>query len=410
MGESNLFSSYCLHLNRTLKNSSLVFIATVLELIPLMKKNNKLNSTQKPRIAVVCSYCPTNNWRVRKIVNSLGKKFTVLMLGWDRDGGAISDLNKKKNDLNLFGLHAPYGKKYLIFYYPFFWSWIFMKLIALKPDVVHSCDLDTIIPCLLFKKLFRRKLIFDVFDRFAMLHILDSNSLWYKIVNWLEENAAAQSDVLITVGEKLLSTFRSKPALCELILNCADEIPITKNRPNDQTLTLVYTGPIEKYHALEMVADILKRIENVDLLIAGRIVDNALLQRLLHNSKVNYVGFLLPSDSIQIEAASDVMLAIYDPRRLQNQYAMPNKLFEALMCGLPIITNIAKEIVQQEQCGLIVDHDDIQDIMKAIIKLRDDQELRNNLSMNAKMAFYSKYNWKLMEFKLYGVYERLGYN
>jgi hypothetical protein len=33
--------------------------------------------------------------------------------------------------------------------------------------VVHACDLDVILPCYVYKKLFRKKLVFDILDRYA---------------------------------------------------------------------------------------------------------------------------------------------------------------------------------------------------------------------------------------------------
>ena len=59
----------------------------------------------------------------------------------------------------------------LVLFFPLFWSWVFINLIIYRPKVVHACDLDVILPCYVYKKIFRKKLVFDIFDRYAMVFI-----------------------------------------------------------------------------------------------------------------------------------------------------------------------------------------------------------------------------------------------
>jgi glycosyltransferase involved in cell wall biosynthesis len=91
----------------------------------------------------------------------------------------------------------------------------------------------------------------------------------------------------------------------------------------------------------------------------------------------------------------------------QNKYVTGNKLFEAMMCGVPIITNVATEIVNETQCGIIVDYNDIDQVRNAIVSLRDNPELRKNLGDNGRKAFLQKYNWNVMEQKLFKIYDTL---
>ena len=86
---------------------------------------------------------------------------------------------------------------------------------------------------------------------------------------------------------------------------------------------------------------------------------------------------------------------------------MGNKLFEAMMFGVPVITNVAQEIVNETDCGIIVDYDNTEQIKEAIITLRDKPEIRKRLGTNGRKAFLEKYNWGLMEKKLYNIYENL---
>ena len=86
---------------------------------------------------------------------------------------------------------------------------------------------------------------------------------------------------------------------------------------------------------------------------------------------------------------------------------MGNKLFEAMMCGKPVIRNVAQEIIKEVNCGIVVDYDNGEQIREAIVTLRDNPELCKRLGDNGRKAFLEKYNWSIMEQRLYRVYDSL---
>src|SRR5436853_5230862 len=114
-------------------------------------------------VVIVRSSSVTHDPRVRKIFLSL-RKYSTSILGWNREAKVISTTDFGENALELFGMKAPIGKTTLIAFIPFFWIWIFFKLIMLRPKIVHACDFDTVQPSYMYKILFRKKLVFDIFD------------------------------------------------------------------------------------------------------------------------------------------------------------------------------------------------------------------------------------------------------
>ncbi|HIE16940.1 MAG TPA: glycosyltransferase, partial [Dehalococcoidia bacterium] len=94
---------------------------------------------------------------------------------------------------------------------------------------------------------------------------------------------------------------------------------------------------------------------------------------------------------------------------------MPNKLFEAMVCGRPIICTkgtYSGDFVEQEEIGLAVECN-VEALKEAIIRLRDDPELRERLGRNALRAAISRYNWQNQEkrlLELYGMLGRTGLN
>ena len=345
--------------------------------------------------------------RVAKIVRSLGKRYSISVLGWNRTGALKKTIDNYIVDLKLFNLKAPLGKPSLILYYPLFWIWVLIKLFVYRPRVVHACDVDTILPCYLYKIIFRKRLVFDVFDRYAMAYIPPKLTALYSLVNLFEGFFGKKADVLITVWENVQSTFRRKPKRCAIIMNCPEDHAIDKVKSENDVMILVYTGNIRRDRGLEEITAAIKDLKNVEFVIAGGIIDNELLDRMLRVSNVKYKGVLQPSDALDLEASSDVMVALYDLNVPLNRVSMSNKHFEAMMCGIPLITNVGRELINEVDYGIMVGYNDVNQIKAAVVYLRDDIELRRRLGNNGRKAFLQKYNWTIMEQELYKIYENL---
>jgi glycosyltransferase involved in cell wall biosynthesis len=127
------------------------------------------------------------------------------------------------------------------------------------------------------------------------------------------------------------------------------------------------------------------------------------------NVALNLKG--VPYETIIAQTAmADLVVALYDPRIPNNQYASPNKLFEAMMCGKPILvsedTSMAG-IVRKENCGLVIPFGDVERITEAIKGLKSDPILCATLGENGKRAYDTKYDWILMEKRLAELYLRI---
>lgn len=354
--------------------------------------------------------------RAIQIIRSLRKKYSIIGLGWNRK---TDPLDNNEDNLQLLNLKAPYGFEpfgpvRLVLYFPIFWIWVFAKLINHRPKIVHACDLSTILPCFLYKVLFRKKLVFDILDRYGMTYIPKNRNVLlrslYTFVNSVEENFAKNSNVLTTVSDKMLLSFNKKPRNSMTIMNCPEEnltLP-SKQKSNSDTFQILFTGAIRKGRGLEAICDILSDMKDSELLITGKIKDTNLQARISGIENIKYQGFLDRKKLLDLESNSDVMIALYDLNlQSQYEYGMANKVLEAMMCGIPVITNISPDLINDTKCGIIVQYDNIDQIKSAIITLRDDPNLRKLYGNNGRKAYLEKYNWTKMEEKLYNIYQQL---
>jgi len=255
--------------------------------------------------------------------------------------------------------------------------------------------------------MFRKKLVYDVHDRFAG-YVPQKYTALYSAINFLEELLSKYANILVTVSEKVLHSFRIRPKVCAIIMNFSEDYNLDREKLEDGILTLVYTGLICKDQGLERITAVIKDLKGVQLVIAGRIADKELLDQMLRLPNVKYKGLLERSESLKLESSSDAMVVLYDPQYRKNQLSSPNKIFEAMMCGIPLITNMEQQLVDKEVgCGIIVEYNDINQLKEAIVLLRDNSELRRKMGQKGRKAFLEKYNWSRMELELYKIYEGL---
>ena len=356
--------------------------------------------------------------RAEQITRSLLKKYSVISLGWNRGSAQIeSESINRLRCLQLFNLKAPYafqrfGKIRLIIYFPIFWIWIFVKLCKYRPSIVHACDLATVTPCYLYKVLFRRKLIFDVLDRYGMTYVPNKKNSFFRVlhslINNVEEFYANKSDTLITVSDKIFLTFRKKPKNCVTIMNCPEDSLPDRPRSEISGYRLLYTGAIRQGRGLEILCDLLVDLKDTELVVTGKIKDLKLKNKIDRITNIKYQGFLDRNELLELETNCHVMVALYDLKlQSQYEYGVANKVLEAMMCGVAVITNISYDLVNETKCGIVVDYENILDIKLAIIKLRDNPELRKLYATNGRQAFLEKYNWGKMEENLYNIYDKL---
>lgn len=354
--------------------------------------------------------------RDQKIIKSLRKKYSVIVLGWNREGATIQSDNKER-DIVLFNVRASYGYErygtlHFLPYMLIFWMWVFIKLCRYRPKSIHTCNLDSFFPSYIYKILFRKKLVFDVFDRYAMAFIPRNRSLFfrmlYSFVNWIEEEFAKNSDVLINVSDEMLKTYRKRPKNCTAIMNCSEDHMISRSKTQQNDFKILFTGHLRQGRGLELLPDIVKSLKGTQLIITGRVEDKKLLNRIDGISNIIYHGFLDHDKVLDLEAGSDVMIALYDLNlQTQNKFVMGNKLFEAMMFGKPIISNVAQELIKEVNCGIVVDYSNVDQLREAIVTLRDNPELCKRLGDNGRKAFLEKYNWNIMEQRLYKIYDSL---
>lgn len=350
--------------------------------------------------------------RVEKEVQSLTNNgFRVVVLAWDREGIFRSLESSDRKTILRFRFRAPYEKLAIVAYYPFFWLWVFLKMLWIRPQIVHACDLDSMPPALFYRLLNRKvKIIFDCFDSYALL-VQAKNKMLSGMVRSIELLAASMADALIAVSDERLWLFHgAKLKQTEIVMNCPMDSHLTpasfKIVKTGKVFRIVYAGSIAAGRGLMQLLEAIREIRDIEFFVAGRAVNKSLLDCLVSCPRVKYVGELSFDEALALEGTADLIPVLYDPAVPINNTATPNKLFEAMMLGVPIITNLP-HVVQEIGCGLNVSYNDVVGIRRAISTLKTNSEARHKMGVKGRHAFLQKYNWFSMEKRLINVYNRM---
>ena len=181
---------------------------------------------------------------------------------------------------------------------------------------------------------------------------------------------------------------------------------------SDKFPEVCYVGAIADIRGGREIVKSLESVTGVGLNFAGAFSDSAFEAEVKSYDGWKRVidhGFLDREQVREIMQRSIAGLVTF--HNLPNHVdAQPNKMFEYMSAGLPIITSNFprwRSLIEENNCGICVDPLDVNAISAAIKKLLDEPETARQMGANGKMAVLAKYNWQLEEKKLLDFYAEL---
>jgi glycosyltransferase involved in cell wall biosynthesis len=351
--------------------------------------------------------------RISKDASALAKQgWEVTLLEWDRE--ANKPTHEQINKIKIVRLHhrAPYNSPLVAFHLIIWWLKVLHYLLAHRFDVLHACDFDTLPPCLLIRFLKATLVVYDQFDFYAQMIELPIPSFIRFLIANSERRFLNYADQVIIADETRKDQIGKSRKKVWIITNSPpDYYDKLLTEVPEETFSIFYGGNLIKTRGLEGVAKVVSSLASVKLVIAGYGPDEPTLVSLFNSTRqVEYIGPINYEKIIEHTFRSSLIFALYDPKVPNNKYASPNKLFEAMMTGKPIIVSSGSSmarIVKEEECGIIIDYGDTEALKKVLARLRDNQTWRKKLGANGRRAYLEKYNWHLMEKRLIRIYEGL---
>jgi len=125
--------------------------------------------------------------------------------------------------------------------------------------------------------------------------------------------------------------------------------------------------------------------------------------------QVNQLGFIDRKEASEVLARSKAGIVTFHeyPNHVD---AQPNKMFEYMSAGLPIITSnfpMWEEVVEGNQCGICVDPMDSKAIADAVNYILENKKEAQRMGDNGLRAVNEKYNWATEEKTLFKMYKEV---
>jgi glycosyltransferase involved in cell wall biosynthesis len=118
-----------------------------------------------------------------------------------------------------------------------------------------------------------------------------------------------------------------------------------------------------------------------------------------------------PDELLDWTASADVMLMAIQPTSVNHRYTTPQKLWEAIAAGTPVVATDLQgmaEIVRETGCGVLVEATDPADIARGIREIVDaPAEERTARRERTWRAGQDRYNWEHESEALLALYRRL---
>ena len=399
---------------------------------------------EKRRILVIRANSLDRENRAVKIMKTLLENgFRVRFMGWDR--GVTVPRSEKSRISNLeeetyFNFKSPWGKRSLAFL-PFWWAFLFYKLMTIEWDAAHVIQIISLPPVAIAGKIRRKQVVYDILDTYEDSIMIPT--IFRNMFMAVDKLFIRMSSNIVLADEEQIKEFNGIPhSHIAVLYDSPDDIKNqldnqgspqgiprgslqgnqqgkqiisqlqnrTNNHPDDKFI-LFFAGQLNpgKKLNLENMFEAVRTVDDVKIIIAGH---GDLVGKIKNYSdemkgKIEFIGEINHDEVLNRSLNSNALFMIRDSILPVNKYICGSKVLEAMMCSKPIIvshnTSTALKVAT-ENCGLVVDPHDIEDIKKSITTLKNNPKLCQELGSNGRIAYQERYSWNIMEKRLMEIY------
>lgn len=332
---------------------------------------------------------------------------------------------KQKNSLNLAARDYSTKRMVLLFekgplFYAEYQFRVFLYLMFHGAELLISNDLDTLLPNYIVSRLKSAILIYDTHELFCEVPELQHNtfkkSLWKRIERWI----FPKLKYVFTVNDSIAKIYSDE---YKVPIKVVRNIPaytgtleqVSKNDlnlPLDKKIIVLQGAGINIDRGAEEAVEALQFVNNAVLLIIGSgDVLEKLKQMVIElklTDKVKFIGKVPLEKLMQYTSLADLGLTLDKDTNINYRYSLPNKLFNYIHAGTPILASDLleiKKIIVQYHIGECIDNHSPQHIADKINSIFQDEERLQMWKKNTKIAA-AELSWEKEEQQLIAVYKQ----
>lgn len=291
---------------------------------------------------------------------------------------------------------------------------LFFFLLFAKCDLIFSNDLDTLPACFLASKIRNKKLIYDTHEYFTEMPELVNRKKVQKIWKFFEKLIFPKLTHIITVNQSIADLYSEEynknihiirnipPNFTPNKIKSRNELGLPENK---KILILQGTG-INIDRGAEEAVLAMKSVENAVLLIVGSGDVIGKLQNIVAREnladKVIFKAKMPFEELRQHTMNADLGLALDKDTNLNYRFSLPNKLFDYIHSGIPVLASELPEIknvIEKYESGFFIPNHRPEEIAAKINRIFADELNYLKAKENTARA-KAELNWENEEKKL----------
>ena len=313
-------------------------------------------------------------------------------------------------------MHLIFNKN--VWFYAEYNIRLFFYLLFHKTDILVANDLDTLPANYIISRLKNIPLYYDTHEFFIGVPELQQNKfakfVWTKIESYIFPKLKNVYTVNTSIAGLYKEMYGNSIQVVRNIPSLVTFPKVFKTRvdlglPLDKKIVILQGAGINIDRGAEEAVEAMKYLQNTILLIAGSgdVIDSLKVRvnKENLNDKVIFKDKMLYDELIQYTANSDLGLTLDKDNNLNYRYSLPNKLFDYIHAGIPVLSSNLielKNIIHHYQIGLITPSHDPKVLSDKITEaLLDDKQ--KQWRINLKRA-YLELNWEKEEKVLKQIY------
>lgn len=293
---------------------------------------------------------------------------------------------------------------------------------ALQPDVYHCHDFDVLLAGFLAARRAPAPVVYDSHELYAHLNVDHPLPGRRAFIEAIERRLARRAAGIIVVSDSFADHFvrRYGVARPTVVLNVPEKLPMPEGIEVPEPLRrdgvkVLYVGGIQRARGIEEAIGAIAMLPGAHLIVMGPgfPADEARLRALATELNLNErVHFLPPVPHAAVTTiARHATLALvpFQNTCLSHYLTIPNKIFESLHAGLPVVASDFPElrrIVETHGVGRVCDASDPAALALAIDDVVSDPAEYEQMRKNAAEAARA-YAWPNEAAKLLGLYEKI---
>lgn len=361
----------------------------------------------------------TNDSRVLKISKTLGKSGANVTVFAMHNEGLAEFSEEEFFTTQRVKLSSRKWSKRRIIQVVKYIEFIFRTFSRTKGyDHIHCNDLNSL-PIGVMRKLVssKVKLIYDAHE--YETEVNGVKGIEKVIVKVMEKLLIRFADKVITVSDSIAEEYLKlynidKP---NLVLNCPSYVDIKKKNLfrelfdiHPEQKIFLYQGALQKGRGIEIILDAFQRLEGESkvLVVMGYGELEGLVKATSYtNSNIFFQPAVKPEVLLDYTSSADFGISFIEDSCLSYRYCLPNKMFEYIMAGLPVlVSNLVemKKFVEDASVGVVSSANTVEAFVTSLkeFELLDYSKLQENVEKVKK-----EYCWETQEVELMKVYEGL---